>query len=83
MSSKALILGAVTLIALAGPVMAAKPMKDKDRLRAEAEHLCYDDVMKLCPDNTDDDEKTKGCMKSKRAELSPDCRKVFDKGMGM
>lgn len=82
MSARSLVLGAVALVALSGPLM-AKQMSDKEKMRAEAEHLCYDDVMRLCPNDTDSDDKAKACMKKNRAQLSPECAKVFDKGMAM
>ena len=58
------------------------PMSDKEKVRAQAEHDCYDDVQKLCSDVTSDEEKVKSCMKVHHAQLSPKCAKDFDAGMG-
>jgi len=35
------------------------------------------------PDAVPDEAKVRACMKAKKASLSPACRKVFDRGMGM
>ena len=56
----------------------AKQMSDKERLRAQAEHLCYGDVQKLCDADIPDETRIAACMKVHRAQLSPGCRKVFD-----
>ncbi len=64
-------------------LMAAKVLTEKEKLRAEAEHVCYDDVQKLCPDAVSDEAKVTACMKTKKANLSPACRTVFDRGMSM
>ena len=55
-------------------------MTDKERMRAQAEHDCYDDVQKLCSDVTSDEEKVKACMRAHHAQLSPQCSKAFGKG---
>ena len=70
-----------TVAAFATPALAAKPMSDKARMRAEAEHLCYEDVQKLCNDAIPDEGKITACMKVKRVQLSPGCGKVFDRGL--
>ena len=62
------------------PSLAAGPMNDKERMRAEAEHNCFDDVQKLCSDATSDEEKVKSCMKAHHAQLSLKCAKAFDAG---
>ena len=59
----------------------ARKISDEDRLRQQAEHLRYDDVQKLCAAAIPDETRITGCMKLKRADLSPDCRKVFDRGI--
>ncbi len=64
------------------PSLAAGPMNDKEQMRAEAEHNCYDDVQKLCSDVTSDEAKVKSCMKVHHAQLSPKCAKAFDAGQG-
>ena len=77
--SRAAIITAL-LIGSATPLLAAKAMSDREMLRAEAEHVCYDDAQKLCPDAMPDEGKVEACMKAKRAQLSPGCNKIFDKG---
>lgn len=62
-------------------IASAKMMSDKERRRAEAEHLCYNDVQKLCNAEIPDEARITACMKVHRAELSPGCRKVFDSGI--
>ena len=74
--------GAALLLSAAAPAFAAGPMTDKEKVRAQAEHDCYDDVQKLCSDVTSDEEKVKSCMKAHHAQLSPKCAKDFDAGMG-
>ncbi len=75
-----LILGAMmVLISVEGA--SAKMMSDRERARAEAEHLCYDDVQRLCGSDIPNETKIEACMSRKRAKLSPGCRKVFESGM--
>ena len=73
---------AAMLLSVAAPASAAGPMSDRERMRAQAEHDCYDDVQKLCSDVTDDEDKVKACMKTHHAQLSPKCAKAFDAGQG-
>ncbi len=61
----------------------AKRMKEADMLRAQAEHVCYDDAQRLCGAFVPDEAKIATCMRAKRVQLSPACGKVFDKGMKM
>jgi hypothetical protein len=75
-----LIAGLLLTLALVD-VASAKQMSDKERARAQAEHLCYDDVQKLCNADIPDEARIAACMKIHRAELSPGCRKVFDSGI--
>ncbi len=75
-----ILIGTVILAVTAGPAFAAK-MSDAELLRQQAEHLCYDDVQKLCNDSIPDEDKITACMKAKHTELSPACAKVFDKGI--
>lgn len=70
------------LLSAMAPAFAAGPMTDKERMRAQAEHDCFDDVQKLCSDVTSDEEKVKACMKAHHSQLSPKCAKDFDAGMG-
>ena len=74
---------AATALTISTPVLAAKPMSDKERLRQEAEHVCYNDATTLCGDSVPDEDKIAACMTVKRAQLSPECGKVFDRGMKM
>ena len=69
------------VMTISTPVLAAKPMSDKERLRQEAEHVCYNDATTLCADAVPDEDKITACMKVKRAQLSPECGKVFDRGI--
>ena len=75
------IVAAGLFLAAAAPTLAKAPT-DAERLRQEAEHLCYDDVQKLCGDSIPDEDKIKACMKSHHAQLSPACAKVYDQGVG-
>ena len=75
-----LIAAALMLLAGAG-VAQARMMSDKERMRAQAEHLCYNDVQKLCNADIPDETKIAACMKVHRTQLSPGCRKVFDAGL--
>ena len=72
-------IAAALLVASASPVLAAKQMSAREQLRAEAEHACYGDAQTLCPDAMPDEGKVEACMRSKRAQLSPGCSKLFDK----
>ena len=70
------------LVVAAGPALAAKPLSDAALLRQQAEHVCYNDVQKLCNDAIPDEDKIKACMQVKHASLSPDCAKIYDQGIG-
>ena len=50
-------------------------------MRQQAEHLCYNDVQKLCNAEIPDEARIEACMGVHRAQLSPGCRKVFDAGI--
>ncbi|RYB06788.1 hypothetical protein [Lichenibacterium ramalinae] len=71
---------ALLVLALPG-VASARLRSDRDRLRAEAEHACYGDAQRLCPDAMPNEAKVEACMKTKRALLSPACGKIFDRGI--
>jgi hypothetical protein len=45
--------------------------------QASAADLCTPDVMRLCQDFIPDRNRIVGCLKAKRRQLSPGCRKVF------
>lgn len=76
------VLAAGLVLATAAPALAAKPLSDAARLRQQAEHLCYDDVQKLCNDAIPDEDKIKACMQAKHDSLSPGCAKIYDQGIG-
>ena len=59
----------------------ARKVSDRERMRQEAEHLCYSDVQKLCSADIPDEAKITACMERSRAQLSAPCRKVFDAGI--
>ena len=42
---------------------------------------CTGDAVRLCPTTLLDEQQTAACMKANRAQLSPSCRAVFDRGM--
>ncbi len=75
-----LIIAGVAMLICIEPAFARK-ISDAERLRQQAEHLCYDDVQKLCAADIPDETKITACMKVRRAELSPACRQVFDRGI--
>ena len=47
-------------------------------LRAQAEAVCMDDALRLCPASITDEATVVACMRPKRAKLTMPCRKVFD-----
>ena len=77
---KRIVLSGVVVLVTASPLL-AKMRSERDRLRAEAEHACYTDAKTLCPDAIPDEAKVTACMTIKRTQLSPACRKVFDRGI--
>ncbi len=77
---KRIVLSSAVLLMTASPLL-AKIRSERDRLRAEAEHACYLDAKTLCPDAIPDEAKVTACMTIKRAQLSPACGKVFDRGI--
>ncbi len=58
----------------------ARMISDKERMRQQAEHLCYNDVQRLCAAAIPDEARIQACMAARRSQLSPACRKVFDAG---
>ena len=58
----------------------ARLMTDRERKRAQAEHLCYNDVQRLCSADIPNENKIAACMKAHHARLSAGCRRVFDAG---
>lgn len=71
---------AAAFLASSSPLL-AKLRSDKAAARAEAEHACYGDAQSLCPDAIPDEAKVTACMTAKRAQLSPACMKIFDRGI--
>ena len=69
---------AVLFLSVTGPSLAAKQPTAKELLRQQAEHDCYGDAQRLCPNAMPDATKVQACMTSKRAQLGPACGKVFD-----
>ena len=78
---KRTVLCAAILAFMSTPLWAAKALSYKETLRQQAEHACYNDATTLCKDAVPDEDKITACMKLKRAQLSPECGKVFDKGI--
>ena len=70
------------LIVMAGlDTASARMVSDKERMRQQAEHLCYNDVQRLCNAEIPDEARIEACMTVHRAQLSAGCRKVFDTGI--
>ena len=72
------VLTAALMLSMTGPLMAAKQPTARELLRQQAEHDCYPDAQRLCPDAMPDEGKVQACMTAKRRQLSPACSKVFD-----
>jgi hypothetical protein len=45
--------------------------------REQQQDMCQDDAFRLCNDVIPDEGRVAICLKAKRAELSPNCRKLF------
>ena len=75
------LIAAALLASSALPALAAKLPSDADKLREQAEHLCYGDVQKLCNDAIPDEGKIKACMQVHHAELSAPCARIYDQGI--
>ena len=76
-----LIVGAALMLICVDTASARRAISDKERMRQQAEHLCYDDVQRLCSNDIPDEAKITACMDARHSQLSPACRKVFDAGM--
>lgn len=74
MSAKIVVMGLLAM-ACVGPA-SARMVTDKERLRQQAQQVCYDDVQRLCSDEIPDEDRIQACMREHRAELSPACRRV-------
>ena len=79
MMTSRLIVGSLLMLATVD-VASARMVSDKERQRQQAEHLCYNDVQKLCNADIPNEDKIAACMKVHRAELSAGCRRIFDGG---
>ncbi len=75
------LIAACLLASLTGSALAAKMPTDSERLRQQAEHVCYGDVQKLCNDSIPDEDKIKACMQVHHDQLSPACAKIYDQGI--
>ncbi len=69
---------AALLLSMTGASLAAKQPTAKELLRQQAEHDCYGDAQRLCPDAMPDETKVQACMTAKRSQLGTACGKVFD-----
>ena len=49
--------------------------------RQQAVQACTGDAVRLCPQTLLDEEQTAACMARYRAQLSPGCRAVYDRGI--
>lgn len=45
--------------------------------REQQQDMCQDDAFRLCNDVIPDEARIAACLKARRAELSPKCRKLF------
>lgn len=75
MTMKQLLLGAAVTMALTTAASAA--MKEVT-LQDKQQAACVKDVQKLCPGLIPDVDKVTECMKTKRAEVSPECGAMYD-----
>ena len=62
------------------PTLAWAAMPKTVSVRDRAEALCYSDVMRLCNDVVPDEDQIAACMKVNHAQLSLECRDVYDQG---
>ncbi len=73
-------LGIALLLALSSPAWAGTESLTPE-FRRQAVQACTGDAVRLCPQTLLDEEQTAACMKTYRAQLSPECRAVYDRGM--
>ena len=66
-------------LTLLGSVAAAA--QTREQFRDQAQAVCMEDVMNLCSEFVPDEDQIMGCMQTRRVELSPPCRQIFDTGM--
>ncbi len=68
------------LLAAMAPCFAGTE-KLSPEFRLEAVRACTGDAVRLCPQTLLDEEQTAACMRTYRAQLSPACRSVYDRGI--
>jgi hypothetical protein len=68
------------ILAATIPCLAGTEKLSQD-FRQEAVQACTGDAVRLCPQTLLDEEQTAACMRTYRAQLSPACRAVYDKGV--
>lgn len=68
------------ILAAAVPCLAGTE-KLSPEFRQEAVQACTGDAIRLCPQTLLDEEQTAACMRTYRAQLSPACRSVYDRGI--
>ncbi len=68
------------ILAASAPCLAGTE-KLSPEFRQEAVSACTGDAVRLCPQTLLDEEATAACMKTYRAQLSPTCRSVYDRGL--
>jgi hypothetical protein len=68
------------VLAATAPVLAGTE-KLSPEFRQQAVQACTGDAVRLCPQTLLDEEQTAACMKTYRAQLSPACRSVYDRGI--
>ena len=71
---------AVVLSSFSAGAVLARDLSQKDYSNDE-QTLCQPDVFRLCNDAVPDEDRIIACMRARRAQLSPECRKVFDVGI--
>lgn len=71
---------AVALFSLTASAVSARDLSQRDYSNDE-QTLCQPDVFRLCNDAVPDEDRIIPCMRAHRAQLSPECRKVFDVGI--
>ncbi len=72
--------GFLVVVALSSPCLAGAEHLTPE-FRQEAVQACTGDAVRLCPQSLLDEEATAACMKVYRAQLSPGCRAVYDRGI--
>ena len=75
--------GCISVALLVGPSALAWAGTENltPEFRQQAVQACTGDAVRLCPQTLLDEEQTAACMKRYRAQLSPECRAVYDRGI--